>query len=287
MSTTWKYISASVVGTSHGRTETPCQDNNGCRVFSARDGSEVLVAVASDGAGSAKRAEDGSALACSLFLQEMEALLGSDGSGDVREISEEFMKNWLTSFQREVSLRAEHEELTPRDFACTLLTAVVGHDCAAFAQIGDGAIIVPSPEEPDEYCYVFWPQQGEYANQTYFTTDADAHEKIQYVLVPRRVEEVAVLTDGIQGLALHYQSQTAHNPFFQPIFAWLRPAPEDYSDKFTASLAAYLNSPKVNESTDDDKTLILATRREPSAIPPPSPSKQTPHQQEDAAAALQ
>jgi hypothetical protein len=287
MSTPWKYISASVLGTSHGRTETPCQDSNGCRVFTTKNGSEVLVAVASDGAGSSKRSEEGSALACSLFLQEMEILLGSDGSGEVREISEEFVKNWLTSFQREVALRAEHEELKPRDFACTFIAAIVGHDCAAFAQIGDGAIIVPSPEEPDEYCYVFWPQQGEYANQTYFATDADAHEKIQYELVPHRVDEVAVLTDGIQGLALHYQSQTAHNPFFQPIFAWLRPAPEGYSDKFTASLAAYLNSPKVNESTDDDKTLVLATRRESSAIPPSSPPEQTTQEQGDAATALQ
>lgn len=286
MNSNWKYISASVLGTSHGRTEIPCQDSSGCRVFTGQGGFEVLVAVASDGAGSAKRSDEGSALACSLFLQEMEALLGPDGSGDVREITQEFVKNWLTSFQREVALRAEHEKLSPRDFACTLLAAVIGGDCAVFSQIGDGAIIVPSPEEPDEYCYVFWPQQGEYANQTYFATEANAQENLQYDLVSRRVDEVAVLTDGIQGLALHYQTQSAHNPFFRPVFAWLRPAPEDYSEKFTASLAAYLNSPKVNESTDDDKTLVLATRRPP-VESTPQPPEQPPQEQGDAATVLQ
>lgn len=287
MNSNWKYISASVLGTSHGRTDMPCQDSSECRVFTTGEGAEILVAVASDGAGSAKRSDEGSALACALFLQEMEALFGAEGTGDVRDVTDEFVKNWLTSFQREVSVRAEHEGLTPRDFACTLLAAVVGDDSAVFAQIGDGAIVVPAAEEPDEYCYIFWPQQGEYANQTYFATEANAHENLQYSLVSQRVEELAVLTDGIQGLALHYETQSAHNPFFRPVFAWLRPAPEDYSEKYTASLAGYLNSPKVNESTDDDKTLILATRRPPAEAVPQSQPEQTPHEQGDAATALQ
>ena len=262
--TLWKYISASVMGTSHTRTGTPCQDSSVCRVLTVKDGSEVLVAVAADGAGSAQRADAGSALACSLFVQEMEALFDPDAVGDVSHITKEFLTNWLTSFQREVAVRAENEELTSRDFACTLVVAIIGQESAAFAQIGDGAIIVPSPEEPDEYCYVFWPQKGEYANETYFATDPEAHNKIQYDYIPRRLDEVAVLTDGIQNLALHYQTQTAHNPFFRPVFAWLRPAPEAYSKKFTKSLAAYLDSEKINEATDDDKSLILATRRMPS-----------------------
>jgi hypothetical protein len=275
----WKYISASAVGTSHSRTGAPCQDSNGCRVFTAGDGSQVLVAVASDGAGSASRSEEGSALACSLFLSEMEALFGEEGEGDVRQIGREFMEGWLTSFRREVELRAEHEGLTARDFACTFLAAVVGDDCAAFAQIGDGVIVVPDPDELGEYNYVFWPEQGEYANQTYFATEDGAAAKLRFDLIPRRVEEVAVLTDGLQNLALHYQSQTAHAPFFAPVFTWLRIAPEDYAEKFTASLSGYLNSPKINECTDDDKTLILATRM-PAVTQPP-------HEQVDDATAVQ
>jgi hypothetical protein len=281
----WKYISASTVGSSHSRIGAPCQDNSDCRVFAACNGSQILVAVVSDGAGSASHSEEGSALACSLFLHEMESLFGMEGEGDVRQISREFMEGWLTSFRREIGARAEHAGLTDRDFACTFLAAVVGEDCAAFMQIGDGVIIVPSPEEPDEYCYVFWPQQGEYANQTYFATDAEAANRLQYDIVPRRIDEVAVLTDGLQNLALHYQTQTAHTPFFQPIFAWLRPAPDDYTEKFTASLAGYLDSPKVNEGTDDDKTLVLATRRPVTAHP--LTVEPSPHDQGDAATSVQ
>src|SRR5215207_4421812 len=150
----WKHISASVVGTSHSRTGATCQDSNGCRVFTAGDGAQVLVAVASDGAGSASRSEEGSSLACSLFLSEMQALF-NEGGGDVRQVNREFLEGWLISLKREIDLRAEHEGLTARDFACTFLAAVVSEDCAIFAQIGDGAIVVPDPDEPEEYCYVF------------------------------------------------------------------------------------------------------------------------------------
>lgn len=272
---TWKHISVSVVGTSHDLTGTPCQDSSVCRVFTLGDGSEVLVAVASDGAGSAKRAEEGSALACSLLIREMEALFGAESDGDIADITNEFLASWLVSFQREVTIRAGHEELRARDFACTLIIGIIGDQSAVFAQIGDGAIVVPSPEEPDEYCYVFWPQKGEYANETYFATDREAHTRIQYDHVPRRIDEVAVFTDGIQNLALHYQTQSAHNPFFRPVFAWLRPASEHYAEKFTASLAAYLASEKINQATDDDKTLILATRRTTSQECETAPAEET------------
>ncbi len=264
---TWKYISASVVGTSHGLNSTPCQDSSACRVFTRADGSEIIVAVAADGAGSAKRAEVGSALACSLLVQQLEDLFEANMHGNVSDVTGEFLKGWLADFQRELATTAEREELRIRDFACTLVAAIIGAEGAVFAQVGDGAIVVPSPEEPDEYCYVFWPQKGEYANETYFATEADAHTKLQYDYVARRIDEVAVLTDGIQSLALHYQSQTAHNPFFRPIFSWLRPAQADYTESFTNSLAAYLDSEKINQLTDDDKTLIVATRRSPADSP--------------------
>jgi serine/threonine protein phosphatase PrpC len=255
----WKFILASVVGTSHAKTDTPCQDASACTLLNTTGGSSVLVAVAADGAGSARKSDIGASLACSLFIEEMKSLFELEGGVD--EITADFVKGWITRFQNEVALRAEAEELKPRDFACTLLAAVVGTDKAAFAQIGDGAIVISSREEPEEYNYVFWPQQGEYANITNFLTDPEAHDKIEHTLVNGEIDEVAIFSDGIQNLALHYESKTAHSPFFGPVFSWLRPAPDGYSEKLSSSLASYLNSQKINDCTDDDKTLILATRR--------------------------
>src|ERR1700730_16757286 len=220
----WKYVFASVSGTSHDGSETGCQDVSDCRVLTGPDDAEVLIAVAADGAGSAKRAWEGAALACSLFLNEMEALFSTGGT--VADISFEFAKDWLTRFQNEVGARATAEEINPREFACTFLSAVLGEESSVFMQIGDGLIVIPSAEEPEEYCWAFWPQRGEYANMTNFATDADAAEKLEHNLVNHRIAEVAILTDGLQNLTVQYETQLVHTPFFRPIFEWLRPASE-------------------------------------------------------------
>jgi hypothetical protein len=259
ISDTWKYIFASVLGTSHNNTDIPCQDKSACRVLSCASDSSVLVAVVADGAGSAQRAEIGASLACSLFIDEMIALF--ECGGTVRNVTREFAERWVTRFHNEVTLRAEVEGLKLRDFACTFLAAVVGSDCAAFLQVGDGAIVISTHEEPDFYGWVFWPQQGMYANLTNFATDTDVFDKLEYALVNQSIEEIAVFTDGLQKLTLHYETRTAYAPFFSPVFKWLCLAPEDYSEKFSSSLISYLNSQKINEYTDDDKTIIFATRR--------------------------
>ena len=64
----WRTAYASVIGTSHTKTGSPCQDAGGCTVVKAVDGAEVLVAAVSDGAGTASRSEAGSALAVSRYL---------------------------------------------------------------------------------------------------------------------------------------------------------------------------------------------------------------------------
>ena len=67
-----------------------------------------------------------------------------------------------------------------------------------------------------------------------------------------------MLTDGLQPLALNYAAKAAHAPFFVPMFRPLRVAPSGAT--VLAALRNFLDSPRVNERTDDDKTLILATR---------------------------
>jgi hypothetical protein len=64
----------------------------------------------------------------------------------------------------------------------------------------------------------------------------------------------------LQTIALNYQQQTAHEPFFKGLFAPLQNLQEGYSRELSESLAAFLTSSRVNEKTDDDKTLVLASR---------------------------
>jgi hypothetical protein len=120
--------------------------------------------------------------------------------------------------------------------------------------------MVLSDSEENAYGHVFWPDRGEYANTTHFVTEEDAVEHLQFESVNRRIIEVALLTDGLQTIALNYQLQIAHEPFFKGLFAPLRTAKEGRSPELSESLVSFLSSPRVNEKTDDDKTLVLASR---------------------------
>ena len=57
----WRVAAASAIGTSHVASGTKCQDAHGFGVFDA-SGENILILVVSDGAGSAKHSEDGSAM---------------------------------------------------------------------------------------------------------------------------------------------------------------------------------------------------------------------------------
>ncbi len=254
----WKYGLASVAGTSHLKSQSPCQDASRVEVFAAPHGEVILIAVASDGAGSATHAQLGAQLACDLLIDEVTAHF-ADYRGWAW-LGEAFIRNWIGRFQ---SLAASWAGESPKtqDFACTLLAAVVGREHAVYFQIGDGAIVASERGDEDRYSTVCWPQQGEYANTTNFLTDADAADKVFFELKSCAIDEVALFTDGIQSLVLDYRNRSAHMPFFYPLFAWLRPRGGGHSRELSDSLTIYLNSEKINSRTDDDKTLILATRR--------------------------
>jgi hypothetical protein len=255
----WKYSFASVTGTFHSKSSTPCQDASRVEVVRDAGGRDVLVAAASDGAGSAALAHLGSKLACDLFVEGVKSHITG---GDTRAIvSDGFIADWIGKFRQVAAAWRGAGSGRIQDYACTLLAAVVWRDRVVYFQLGDGAIVESPRVAPDRYSVVCWPQQGEYANMTNFVTDDDAAVKVFRELKSESVDEVALFTDGIQRLALDYRTRSAHDPFFSPMFTWLRSRSDGRSTELSDPLSVYLNSEKVNSRTDDDKTLILATRR--------------------------
>jgi hypothetical protein len=111
---------------------------------------------------------------------------------------------------------------------------------------------------------VFWPENGEYQNTTFFLSDSAFDAHVQSSVVSEQVAEIAMFTDGLQMLALNYATKEAHGPFFVPMFRELR-ARE--STDLIVPMRQFLDSKAVNDRTDDDKTLILATRVVPGAEP--------------------
>jgi hypothetical protein len=254
----WRLVAASAAGTSHARRGVACQDANLCRVLGDERAGAVLVAILADGAGSASRAEAGAGLACSHILGEVEALLARGGC--LRDVDRGCVEGWLAGLQLAAADRAAAEGLTARDFASTLLAALVGEACAVFFQVGDGAIVVAGAPPAEGYDCVFWPGHDEYENVTFFAVEANAAQHLEHAIVERRVRELALFSDGLQRLALDYANRKAHAPFFRAMLSPLRTAAGLDCSALAGRLAAFLDSPRVNDRTDDDKTLILAAR---------------------------
>jgi hypothetical protein len=251
----WRFLNATARGTSHERTGVPCQDD--CLVdLIPHDGADTLLAIASDGAGSASCAEEGSALVCETLLRVVEQWLQTGGT--VEALTRDVAEEWVGSVRASIAARAAQKELTPRDFACTLVAAVVSSTAAAFLQIGDGAIVTVTA---DGYDVIFWPDGGEYANMTFFTTDDDWPRHLHFEVRDAALDELALMTDGLQRLALEFETRSAHAPFFVPMFHALRRSPRGYASALEPPLVAFLGGEAVNARTDDDKSLVLATRR--------------------------
>jgi hypothetical protein len=249
----WKLLYGSAAGTSHARRGEECQDY-AHGVILTTENSSVLVAACADGAGSAPQAALGSRLACLGFIRLACADL-RDGLS-VRDIDAPCALRWHERVRGLMSLEASLRNTELRDLACTLLTAVVGEDRAAFSQIGDGAIVYANG---GSFQTAFWPQAGEYASSTFFLTGSDFEKRLDFRTLGHGIDELALFTDGLQPLALHYASRTVHGPFFEPMFDAVRQTPDVQS--LEMPLKQFLTSKPVNDRTDDDKTLILAIRR--------------------------
>ncbi len=190
--------------------------------------------------------------------------------GGIEDIDREFAEGVVDRFRLVAECVAKLAGHGRRDFACTLLACFVGQERSAFLQLGDGAIVISRREAPDDYDYVFWPQQGEYANETLFATGRDAEDDLQFHVHNGPVDEVALFSDGLQNMVLDYENRRAHSKFFMPMFKSVRTATSGYSRRLSSALAEYLASPEILARTDDDKTLVLATRRAPQ---PPLPRR--------------
>lgn len=258
----WVYGFAASVGTSHIKEGRPCQDSCVCEIVNSKKDGEILILIASDGAGSSEYGEVGSRLICNILKEEITGFL--ERGYTFGDITGETAAGWIEKFRDEVAMIAGDRGRSMKDYACTLVGAVVGEREAVYFQIGDGAIVVFLKDSQEGYRCIFWPQRGEYENTTCFTTDKDALERhLKFKRSDTKEEEImniAIFTDGIQHLALHYESRAPFTGFFKPLFKALDSIANKGSEEINNLLRAFLNSERINSRTDDDKTLIMAAR---------------------------
>lgn len=253
---TWRVVGCSARGAGHVRTGEPCQDAHAWRVAPG-----ALVAAVADGAGSARLGGVGAAVAARSAAEALADSLGTAGDGGDVEAPDDGA--WrarlgaaIEAARAAVAREAEARAAEIGELATTLIVLAVTDDVVAVAQVGDGAAVARGAAGTLEALTT--PHRGEFVNETTFLSSPDAAELAQLVVRREAVTHVAVLSDGLQMLALAMPSGSPHPPFFAPLFAFAAGAADPAAA--AEQLASFLTGPRVAARTDDDVTLLLAAR---------------------------
>ena len=251
----WRVAQASVIGQSHLNQNTLCQDRLATRIIDNETDGEIMIAVVADGAGSTTDGQRGAEIACEFFVNQVSDFLKIAA---VKSLTEDFGKLWIGFFQSKIFEIAREEKKERREYATTFIGAVIGRNDAVFYQVGDGGAVFSTCGKPESYRFSIAPVETEYVNMTEFLTDDAATNSLRFVHIEEAIEDLILFSDGIFAVAVDYQTGKPHEPFLMPMIAPLRNgnAPNDLNEK----LENFLASPKLNEKTDDDKTIILASR---------------------------
>ncbi len=246
----WRPIAQSLQGPSHVARSSPCQDSHSLNLR-GDELDQILIACVADGAGSSRYGGVGSKVTCASFAQSADSFL--DAGGQLSDLTRDDVLCWCDAARARIDEEAAARSCQARDLATTLCGAIVSSASSCFFQIGDGAIVV---RRSRVYGVVFWPQSGEYANTTNFLTADRYAEQLEFVKTDGGFSDVALMTDGLERLALRFDVRAPHVPFFDPFFHALRSA-EDYTS-LNSALQEFLGSSSVRERSNDDKTLLLA-----------------------------
>ncbi len=254
----WLLAKASVRGTSHINSGLPCQDAS---IIRTDHSGKWLIAVASDGAGSAKRADEGANFVTGKFANALTELS--------KELEFQEPGSWTSDFViKEVleirsHLRNQDGDENIQDFNCTLVACLLGSNGGFAIHIGDGAIIGQRQDPPsthktgsDNVNYVSVPENGEYVNETYFLTESDWTRHLRITPMPP-LDWVLLCTDG--GAALSMKNETEPKTgFLFPVLSKLIDTKNNHQRD--SLLEDILNDPRADGVTKDDKTLAIAIR---------------------------
>jgi hypothetical protein len=169
----WKSTAASVTGRSHLDLGESGQDYS--RAGSIRIGDrEYFIGLAADGAGSTTNGGRGAEIACETAYTSIIGALRRDIP--LSAITDDEVRRWITTSRDAIAAEAAASGKRLKEYACTFLGSVAGNDHTLFFQIGDGAIVVNTDAD---YRTIFWPEQGEYANTTFFVSDEAYLERLR------------------------------------------------------------------------------------------------------------
>jgi hypothetical protein len=237
----WRVFAASAIGKQHIDAGLPCQDASAFE----RQG-DCLIAAVCDGAGSAAHSDLGAATCAREVIQSLAAKVIS-----LTE-AEEAIKAAVIVARNTLESIATDREIPLRDLACTLVGAVLTPQGGMLFHVGDGFGIVELGEMPPVISH---PENGEYANETWFVTGEDWASHLKITSFDGQAKTLALMSDGAMPFVVNRERTGLFGPFINPVGKYLAGVSEETG---AAALAATLADEKTWSITGDDKTLLLA-----------------------------
>ena len=265
----WRIARASVIGTGHVQAQMPCQDSN----YVMQLGDTVIIAV-SDGLGSAAHSDRGSTFICKYVVEQLAHVL-TPSTPTLLESVSQFMTGAIPQIDMHASMMkatsearaalmalATTEQNELRDYACTLLVAVLSPDEWHVLHIGDGAVVGMTSATTVKTLSA--PDNGEFINVTVPLTSSDYLKHLRYTHHREQLYGMALLSDGVQPMCINYKTGDAYPGFFMPLIHWLNAFPQVQLADASDGLYKLLDSDKLRQKSDDDMTLVLVIKHDTS-----------------------
>ena len=222
--------------------------------------SQVVVAAIADGAGSAPRSHDGSQIAVKVAVTSMvDGVNKRPGSAFTEHLATSLVRDAIKRAKNAVVRYGKKHGVPVGDLACTLIVAVASERLVTAAQVGDGAVVAFNIDSgaARTLCAA---DTGEYANETTFITSRTRPHRAAHVghASGSDYDALALITDGLQNLALKMPEREAFLGFWNPILSDL--SRTDEPEAVPGRLHAFISGQRVQSRTTDDVTIAIAVR---------------------------
>jgi serine/threonine protein phosphatase PrpC len=272
----FEVVGASVAGPKRHATGSVCQD-----FFTAEASADWIVAIVSDGAGSATRSLEGARIVSEEVCQALTVRLKSHQrphhAADWRarlkakrltvETNTESLWSWVQQAvvdgidkARERCLNEARAGDLLRSFHATVLGVVIRGEGGIFFHIGDGGASAHNVTEDRVETHSFSePERGEYANETFFFTEARWREHLRLTKIPGAIQAVWLMSDGAYDLMVPPGQTQLRQITVKEIDRLV--FDHEVGDK-SGVLSTILASSQATDRNDDDKTLVIVRKRE-------------------------
>lgn len=273
ISAEWVVGAASCIGLGHINKNLPCQDNHHIEHWDEQ--SWWGIAICCDGAGSAKKSDQGSEKVAKDYIpQQLKKELATFRQNNIMPTLEEWQKiamHALLESVRCLQQHADEQQSNLKEFACTVIVVVFTPFGLLQCNIGDGRACYR--DEKGEWLALmkpYKPDSGE-ANVTVFLTSNiwdSPNKALQYIgfNIVKNATAFALMSDGCENymfICSPVDPETGEDPnqpqvtFFEPLYKYVADTKLTESE-IDENIKRYLENNSKLKKEQDDKTLLLA-----------------------------